>query len=610
MKEDFDRTASAIGPTRRDFIRSGLGVGVGYTLLSSVPSGAALSVLHQQPSREILDMTSFGARSGDASDTTPAVQSALQHRLRAGGRKIVFPTGTYDFWPDRAAEQYVYASNNDPGMKRIAFPLFDVANLEIDGQNSKFIFHHGINPFVLERSRNIIFANLSIDWKRPLHNEGKILGVSAEGIDLEISDQFPYKIANGFLYFLGEENAGCGIRDRDPCPIGGLLEFDTEKRETAYKVRDYYRTPYIQASALGPGKVRIVEPSFTATPGNTLVFGTTNRNYSAFTISDSSGIKLGNVTIHHCGGMGVIAQRSSDIELDHVRVTPSEGRMVSLPADATHFVNCSRRIVITNCLFENQLDDATNIHGIYIQISRLVSANTIEGRIVHPAQRGFDFVRPGHQLELVHSDSLLTYAQVVVRAAKRVNDQYLQVELVGTLPMECRVGDVFASTEGHPDVLVSKCTIQNNRARGLLLGSRGRIVVEDCSFHTPGAAVLMEGDARYWFEQAGVRDLLIRRNKFNACNFGVWGKATIEVGAGIDPTKRASSRYNRNIVIENNNFQMLDGSPALSVYSIDGLTIRNNRISRTLTSVVSQKPAELFEISDSVNVKIENNDIQ
>jgi hypothetical protein len=120
----------------------------------------------------------------------------------------------------------------------------------------------------------------------------------------------------------------------------------------------------------------------------------------------------------------------------------------------------------------------------------------------------------------------------------------------------------------------------------------------------------MEGDARYWFEQAGVRDLLIRRNKFNGCNFGVWGKATIEVGAGIDPPKRASSRYNRNIVIENNDFQMLDGVPALSVYSIDGLTVRNNRISRTLTSVMSQKPANLFEISDSTNVRIAGNDIR
>jgi hypothetical protein len=595
------------GLTRRQLLLFAIAAGADRCVPGLIRLQTGSTVERRQSASTVLNAADFGAHRGDSSDSTPAVRRALQECAKKGQKTLAFPTGTYDFWPDRAAESYINASNNDPGLKRIAFSIFGVDDLEVDGQGSKFIFHGGISPFVIERSRNIKVANFSVDWKRPFHNEATIVAVGEGGIDLQISEQFPYRVNNGLLYFLDENGQGCGIRGRDPCPTGSLLEFNTQKRETAYMVRDYYRTPFVTAAAIGPNRVRIVEPSFSVKAGNTLVFGATNRNHPAFTISDSSIVNLSSVTIHHCGGMGVIAQRSSDIELDHLQVTPSAGRIVSLPADATHFVNCRGRIVMTNCLMESQLDDATNIHGVYAQITRKISPNEIEGRMGHPAQRGFDFVLPGQKLELVHSDSLVTYAEVRVESVKRVNDQYTQVKLADVIPPEFRIGDVFASMEDCPEVAIRDCIIQNNRARGLLLGSRGTTVIEDNSFHTPGAAILMEGDARYWFEQAGVRNLVIRRNKFINCNFGVWGKAVIEVGAGIDPAKRSFSRYNRNVVVEDNQFELIGGRPVASVYSVDGLTIIGNSIVRTTAYPTVSKEISTFDVTDSSNVRIEGN---
>lgn len=117
----------------------------------------------------------------------------------------------------------------------------------------------------------------------------------------------------------------------------------------------------------------------------------------------------------------------------------------------------------------------------------------------------------------------------------------------------------------------------------------------------------MEGDARYWFEQAGVRNLVIRRNKFINCNFGVWGKAVIEVGAGIDPAKRSFSRYNRNVVVEDNQFELIGGRPVASVYSVDGLTIIGNSIVRTTAYPTVSKEISTFDVTDSSNVRIEGN---
>jgi hypothetical protein len=123
--------------------------------------------------------------------------------------------------------------------------------------------------------------------------------------------------------------------------------------------------------------------------------------------------------------------------------------------------------------------------------------------------------------------------------------------------------------------------IRGNRARGILLGSRGKMVIEGNTFHTPGAAILFEGDSRFWFEQAGVRDVVIKGNTFDNCNYGIWGTGTIQVGSGIADEFKNVSRYNRNIRIENNLFRHFSNLPLLSMYSVDGLTFTNNHLPRT-----------------------------
>jgi hypothetical protein len=151
---------------------------------------------------------------------------------------------------------------------------------------------------------------------------------------------------------------------------------------------------------------------------------------------------------------------------------------------------------------------------------------------------------------------------------------------------------------------IHHCVIRSNRARGILLGSRAKMLIEDNVFRTPGAAILREGDGRFWYEQAGGRDLVIRRNRFEDCNFGVWGKATIEVGAGIEKDSRAASRYNRNIVIEENVFRTFGHGPLVQMYSVDGLTVRGNRVESSTAYPPRQPDARRSDITDSDHVAI------
>ena len=92
---------------------------------------------------------------------------------------------------------------------------------------------------------------------------------------------------------------------------------------------------------------------------------------------------------------------------------------------------------------------------------------------------------------------------------------------------------------------------------------------------------------------------------FDNCNFGVWGQACVEVGSGIAKEYRKTSRYNRNIVIEDNLFRVFGPQTLLGLYSVDGLTFRNNRREKSEAYPPRTGDVPQFAIEDSDNVKIE-----
>jgi len=549
-----------------------------------------------------LDAARFGARPDDGLDDTPAVRAALEQAAKQDADRLVFPKGRYDFYPDQAFERYQFISNNDEGLKRIVFDLSGFRGFEIDGRGSAFLFHGYLSPVAVDRSRDIVLRNFSVDYARPFHSEGKILAVTNDYADLEIAPEYPYSVENGLLKF----HDGKSGKARTSYPVRGLLEFDPVKRETAYQARDYWLGDEILAQDLGNRRVRMLRKGLKGTPGNIFVFGPNHRLVCGIAITDSRNVTVEDVTLYHCGGMGVIGQRSRDLFVRRVKVTPPPGknRIVSLTADATHFVNCGGQVVLEDCLFELQKDDATNVHGIYVRIVERLAPDTVLVKLVHPQQFGFDFIAKGQTLELVKGPALVTYAHPVVKRVERLNKEYTRLTFAAPLPDSVAIGDALAATGDYAALTIRGCTIRGNRARGILLNSRGPTVVENNYFHTAGAAILFEGDARFWYEQAGVSDCLIRNNVFDACNYGVWGHALIECRAGIEPAFRAESRYNRNIRITGNTIRHFH--PALlNFYSVDGLTFTDN-VLQPSTAYPSWKPdAPRYVTADCDRVQLQ-----
>ncbi|MDE6610871.1 MAG: right-handed parallel beta-helix repeat-containing protein, partial [Muribaculaceae bacterium] len=497
--------------------------------------------------------------------------------------------------PDKAVEKYQFISNNDESLKRIAFDLVGIDGLTIDGNDTKLLFTGFISAFNLENCRDITIENLSIDYTRTFHSEGTISNVFDGGFDIRFPDDYRVDLHNGLVRFRDSEGT--------VYPYGSMLEFDVEKREPAYYAHDIWIWGGMPAEKNDDGSFRFYGKDKVGTVGNTMVFGALSRYNPAFTLADCSGVTIKDVDLYHCCGMGVIAQRSRDIELNRLNVLPAEGRMISITADATHFVNCAGYLRMIDFTFKNQKDDATNIHGLYMAVDSVLAPDRMMVRWHNSGQYGVDFIRPGMTLELVDNDNMTTYARRTVKDVNRLNKIYTEVSFTEPLPEGVKKRHVVAADDEYPDVLIKGCHFSRNRARGLLLGSRGPIVIEDNYFHIPGAAILFEGDGNFWWEQSGVRDVTIRNNVFDNGNYGCssWGDACIAVGSGI-PDK-ANSRYHKNIRVENNTFRVFDPR-IVSLYCVDGFEFTpDNRIEMTDDYTYAREETRNFVATDCDNIQ-------
>jgi parallel beta-helix repeat protein len=226
---------------------------------------------------------------------------------------------------------------------------------------------------------------------------------------------------------------------------------------------------------------------------------------------------------------------------------------------------------------ESQMDDATNIHGNYATIDRIAGPRCIELRFMHSQHAGFPLLAAGDSAAFSDGITLHAIGNVGVKEVKAINRDLLSVHLSDDLPPEIVPGTlVHNAGQTAPEVEITDCVFSGNRARGILLGSAGKTRVTGNIFHNPGAAILLEGDGKTWFEQAAVRDLTITGNRFENCNFGVWGNAVIEISSPHLDENGLGERCHRNITIVGNTFVSFDATPLLVAKGAEALVFEGN----------------------------------
>ncbi|MBO5269564.1 MAG: right-handed parallel beta-helix repeat-containing protein [Clostridia bacterium] len=501
-----------------------------------------------------------------------SVAHALAITLRAAKERneheISIPYGIYHVYqPEAAAPVLCVANHGHNGYKSAALAIEDMEDLTVNGNGSTFILHGQMDFAVVNRSKNITIRDLTVTCADTCNFEGRVTAIENDTVTITLSE-------HPALYLHG--NLLCEKINHNLEPLGRTLDYVTETKELRRGSGDEnFGVPFQKLKKSLDGDVlTLYEVPVLPELGDTIVFTMSLRCNQAFLFSRSENILCENVTVHTCWGIAFIAQKCTDVTIRSSTVTPEKGRCFSAGQDATHFVNCRGTVTIENSRFENQLDDAVNLHGIYTLIEKVASKQILV-RYGHFQTRGIDIYTPGDRIQILERESQqpLAFARIL---EVEVLSPDVTVLTLDDIEGDIKEGMIVENLSDEANAVIRGNVIRNNRARGMLIAAKGHIEITDNHFHSGGAAIQFESDPMKWFECGGVKDVLIENNDFDDCRHGKWSRAVIDI---------------------NKRRKTVEG-----FYYHDRITVRNNRFTQTNVPCVCADNVACLRFEDNVFV--------
>jgi hypothetical protein len=334
---------------------------------------------------------------------------------------------------------------------------------------------------------------------------------------------------------------------------------------------------------VAPGLVRL-HRRFERRPavGNVLVMRHSDRDHAGLFAIDSRDVTVENVNLHHAAGLGLLAQFTENLTVRNFNAVPSPARRVlSGHDDGIQVSNCRGLVLVEGCRFHGLMDDPINVHGTSVRIIERPAPDRLVCRFMHEQSTGMEWGHPGDRVGFIENDSMRTVGEGVVVSSRVIDRDNFELRFREPVPGGIEPGDALENLTWSPDVTIRGNHFASNRARGLLVSTPGRVVIEKNRFESSGSAILIAGDANDWYESGAVRDVVIRQNVFEAvCNGSPYqfGEGVISILPEI-PKPDPAFPFHRNVRIEANDFQPSD-YPVLYAKSVDGLVFSNNRLTR------------------------------
>jgi hypothetical protein len=537
----------------------------------------------RQTAADTIFVSELGLLPDSRENATPFLLKALEAGKTKASSVICFPKGRYDFWPHRCIERFYPESNTDNfEPKRLAMLIEKQSNLIIEGNGSDLVFHDRIQPFTVDNSTDITIRNFTIDWDIPLTAQALVTQTSDDFIELKINIiESPYIIENNQLVFVGE-----GWKSA----WGGAMEFDGKTRVVVPQTGDQgcirYKGDY-RAVEFVPGTVRIyADYERKPATGNLLVMRHSRRDHAGIFITDSRNVRVESVNLYHCCGLGILSQYSENLIFKDVNCVPNKkkNRILAGHDDGFHYSNCKGDVVVDHCSFHALMDDPINVHGTTIRVMERINDYTLRCKFMHSQSVGMVWARKGDTVAFIEGETMNTVATATVESYIGVgNDDLFDVTFQSPVPKQIEFKDALENLTWTCNVLIKDSYFKSCRARGILVSTPGTVRIENNVFESSGAAILIAGDANFWFESGAVKDVLITKNRFNApCLTSMYQfcEGIICIYPEIPRIDKNAPAFHRNIRIIDNAFQVFD-YPVLYALSVDGITFADNRLVRS-----------------------------
>jgi hypothetical protein len=254
------------------------------------------------------------------------------------------------------------------------------------------------------------------------------------------------------------------------------------------------------------------------------------------------------------------------------------------------------------------MDDPVNVHGTSVRIMERKNGNTLVCRFMHSQSVGFIWARAGEKIGFIENDAMNTTGTASVESFRTITPELFEISFTEPVPSAVMPGDALENLTWTPEVIIKNSFFGSNRARGILISTPGRVLIEKNIFESSGSAILIPGDANGWYESGAVTDVLIRNNIFNdPCMTSMYQfcEGIISIYPEI-PKPDINKPFHRNIRIENNEFHAFD-YPVLYAKSVDGLAFTGNRLIRSNRFEPFHSRKSTFTFENCMNIQIKGN---
>jgi len=392
------------------------------------------------------------------------------------------------------------------------------------------------------------------------------------------------------------------------------MEFEPETRTIPLKTGDFSLGLLWRLYKATPleGKIVRLTGKFLNPPriGDYLVMRHHERDHAGIFLQDSSQIILSEINIFATAGLGVLSQYCQDLSYDHVNCVPNRQKRMFLSGhdDGLHFSNCRGQITIDSCSFEGLMDDPINVHGTCVKIMKVITPNVIRAKFIHHQSIGMPFAFVGEKVGFINRKSMETCGSAHVTRIQHYNEREFEIEFDSPLPKKIKANDALENLTWTPNLTIQNCQFLSCRARGILISTPGKVIVQKNYFKSSGTAILVAGDSNGWYESGAVTDVTIRGNDFSEfCNMNSYQfcEAIISIYPEV-PKLNYKTPYHRNIHIEENTFHPFD-YPVLYAASTSGLTFSRNILERSMKFPPTHSNKAMITLKASCNVQIQQN---
>lgn len=511
-------------------------------------------------------------------------------------KDLVFEPGEYFISSKKCDTEMLFITNTVgddefkaggvPHRAPVALNFKNIKNLTIQGSGGIFVISGKVTNATVQNCDNVEIAGLAFKTLNPDFHEIKVVRKTAFTVDFELCGDSLYEENTGVkgYRFTGSDYKLDFFANRNHW---GYLH-KIFANDTNHVVR--VKHPFFAALSVketGKNLFRVRYPNTSRfTVGETYGIYDAIRQYNGIFIDRSKDIVLKDVKQYFNYGLALVCQDTENLTVDGVFFAPEPGsdRFIASCADFMQVCMCKGDINITNSTFEGAGDDCLNVHGIHFEIANM-NDHKLTVRFMHPQSHGFNPLHAGDKIEYIDPKTLLTKGKANIISSKLINE--VDIELGVDSTAGASTGDVIEDTTMCPNLHFAGNTLNRIITRGLLITTRGKVLVENNHFmNTEMDGVLFSNDAKSWYESGRVLDAVVRGNRFDYCG-GYYVEILPENGG-------TGSIVHGNFVVEDNDFSSPVGG-GINANGAHSLTIRNNRVKHIKSGFIKAKDIQKLQ---------------